>query len=168
MKKILYTILTLSSCHSYQNFQVQAPPGTVISNLNNQQLAVVDNSGRASIKLERNGMFTSYEYNHFLQAQVPGSNLQVPFALDYKNHSRIAKRGLGMAMVVPGLIIELSGCLMIILAGENDDMLGIGAAMAGAGAAASLMGLPWVSPKPIDSDYDYAKQQTINNDLFPN
>ena len=163
--------VSLCSCKSYQNFTVQAPPGTVISDPNNQRLAVVDNSGTANLKIERrNGLNAKgFGYLHFLQAQVPGSNLQVPFALDYKDHSRSGKRALGSALVVPGVILELSGVLGLLLtANLNDDYTTILlSTMTGIGVGASLLGLPWIALTPIDSDYDYSKQQTINNDLFP-
>lgn len=156
--------ISLSSCSSSQTFTVQGVPGTIITSSTNQQLAVVDNTGRTQIKLSRKS-----GYHHFLQAQVPGSNLQVPFALDYKNHSRAAKRGLLKTGEYTLLVASIGcsvGAVAGLLAGEDGPVLGyllIGAL----GGALGGMGLDFAnSLDAIDCDYDYLKQQSTNSDIL--
>lgn len=160
-------LVTLSSCSSSQTFMVQGVPGTVISSPTNQRLAVLDNMGQAQIKTKR-----KEGYYHYLQAQVPGSNLQVPFALDYKNNSRAAKRGLckgvGYTVAGAGWLACMVGLIGGAAAGENSDTAPFGyAALGGLGA----MGLGWLITLPgngdaIESDYDYQKDQVTNSDII--
>ena len=169
MKHIKYLVLvllgvtavSLSSCSTSQTFTVQGVPGTIITNPQGQQVAVIDNSAQAKIELKRKG-----GYMHYLQAQTPGSNIQVPFALDYRNNSsRAVRRGAGQTIMIAGAIVELGGALALLLGGDAATTLG--AAMAGGGAA--LVGLGFgmgAANSPINYDYDYQKTQKTNNDIF--
>ncbi len=156
-------LVTLSSCSSSQTFLVQGTPGTVISSPTNQRLAVLDNMGQAQITMKRGD-----GYYHYLQSQVPGSSLQVPFALDYKNHSRASKRGLlaaGEYTLLAGSIgcsITATAC---VLAGVEDAFvgyIGIGALVGALGGTGLLFAN---SADAIESDYDYLQQST-NNDIL--
>ena len=155
------TVVSLSSCSSSQTFTVQGVPGTFITNPQGQQIAVIDNSGQAKVELKRKG-----GYMHYLQAQTPGSNLQVPFALDYKNNSsRAVRRGAGQTIMIAGAIVELGGCLALVLGG--DAATTAGAAMVGGGAAFAGLGFGMgAANTPINYDYDYQKTQKTNNDIF--
>jgi hypothetical protein len=71
MKKHLFIFLfmglfsaTLSSCSSSQTFTVQGIPGTVITNPSNKQLAVIDHSGQAKIKLKRKATTIICKHKH--------------------------------------------------------------------------------------------------------
>ena len=152
--------LSLSSCSSSQTFTVQGTPGTIITNPQNQQLAVIDNSGQAQIKVKR-----KEGYMHYLQAQAPGSSLPVPFALDYKNNGkRCITRGTGRTIMFIGAIVELSGALALALGG--DAATTSGAVMVGGGAACAGLGFAMgAANNPINYDYDYQKTQTTNNDI---
>lgn len=159
-------LVTLSSCSSSQTFIVQGVPGTIIANPQNQQVAVIDNSGKASIKMKR-----KYGYTHFLQAQAPGSNILVPFALDYKNHSRATSRDLeaygGYWIMGMGAI----GCLTAgAMALGGDFAAAGGGAFLGGGLGAmligGLIGADGSSKDGIDYDYDYQKVQVTNSDII--
>lgn len=166
MKKHLFIFLfmglfsaTLSSCSSSQTFTVQGIPGTVITNPSNKQLAVIDHSGQAKIKLKR-----KEGYYHYLQAQAPGSYLQVPFALDYKDRKgTIGKVGCGLGLLSStALIVEA----LTISDDKSDKSLGIVAL--GTGAMAVLGYSMALADMPGDENrvYNYQKKQITNNDII--
>lgn len=157
-------LVSLSSCSSSQTFMVQGVPGTVISSPTNQRLAVLDNMGQAQIKTKR-----KEGYYHYLQAQVPGSNLQVPFALDYKNNSRAAQRG-ACAFGEYTFMVASIGCsigsIACLLAGEEGPIVGylLGGALGSIGVGGLFsIGNP---SDIINRDYDYQKQQITNSDIL--
>lgn len=88
MKKIIVVfllalILLLESCAS-QKIDVYGVPGTVVTTSDGSTtLAVIDQSGTAKVKLRRKD-----GYQLFLQAKAPGSDKNVPFALDYLDKNR--------------------------------------------------------------------------------
>lgn len=155
----------LSSCSSSQTFIVQGVPGTVITNPQNQQIAVLDNSGQTKIKMKR-----SQGYYHYLQAQAPGSGFRVPFALDYKNHSRATGRDLqtfaGYTILCAGAACELLAAATA-LGGDFEEMGG--GTFVGAGLGALLVGGIVAGNAEvkdgIDYDYDYKKIQATNSDI---
>lgn len=98
-------VTLLSSCYGKHKIVVEGMPGTVILGPDNKQLAMIDNKGKVKIKMQSS--ISEYTipiyYVPFLQAKAPGSNVAVPFAIDYKNHNRNFKRGLIYAGYLPGL-----------------------------------------------------------------
>lgn len=158
--------LMLSSCNTPQNFVVQGQPGTVICSPTNERLAVIDNTGTAQVTLYRKN-----DYFHYLQAQAPGSNQWVPFALDYKDHNR-TRRGVlwGTGMILCSSVTVSSAATGIAFAATGLEAGGILTA-AGIGAAGcTILGL--IAPKyafnagKYGSDYDYLPQQSTNEDLL--
>lgn len=169
IKYILFGMVTMlavsfTSCSSTQTFMVQGVPGTVICSPTNQRLGVLDNMGQAQIKTKRKD-----GYYHYLQAQVPGSNLQVPFALDYKNHSRAAQRGafaFGEYTLLVGSIGCSIGSIACLIAGEKGPIIGV---LLGGALGGALGGLALSAGNPkdiINRDYDYMKRQTTNSDIL--
>lgn len=165
---ILVTLLstTLTSCSSSQSFFVQGVPGTIIANPQNQQIAVIDNSGQTKIKMKR-----KQGYTHYLQALTPGSNILVPFALDYKNHSRATGRDLeawgGAFIMALGAGSGMVAGAMA-LGGDFSDAGGgafLGAGLGGLLVGGIMMG-DGMSKDGIDYDYDYKKIQTTNADII--
>ena len=155
----------LSSCSSSQTFIVQGVPGTVITNPQNQQIAVLDNSGQTKIKMKR-----SHGYYHYLQAQAPGSGILVPFALDYRNHSRAAGRDLqtfaGGLIMGAGALCEIVAAAMAI-GGDFEDLGGgtfLGAGLGGLLVGGIVTGNA-AGKDGIDYDYDYKKIQATNSDI---
>lgn len=172
MKKTSFIIIAilglmtmfLSSCSSSQTFIVQGVPGTVITNPQNQQIAVLDNSGQTKIKMKR-----SHGYYHYLQAQAPGSGILVPFALDYRNHSRAAGRDLQTAVGYSILGVGVAcgaGAAAMALGGDFEES---GGTFLGAGLGALLVGGIVTGNAAckdgIDYDYDYKKIQATNSDI---
>ena len=172
MKKINFFLLialgiflvTLSSCSLSQTFMVQGVPGTVISSPNDQRLAVLDNMGQAQIKTKRRD-----GYYHYLLAQVPGTSLQVPFALDYKDKSRAFKRGFARTLNYTGAAITTISLLAAGIVSKDDGntqpygLAGLGGlGLLGIGAACGGLS----DSSPILYDYNYEKQQITNNDVI--
>lgn len=157
-------LVTFSSCSSSQTFMVQGVPGTVISSPTNQRIAVLDNMGQAQIKTKR-----KEGYYHYLQAQVPGSNIQVPFALDYKNHSRAAQRG-ACAFGEYTFLVASIGCsigsIACLLAGEEGPVVSY--LLGGALGSIGVGGLFHIgnTSDVINRDYDYLKSQSTNSDIL--
>ena len=175
MKQINFFLITivgilmfaLSSCSSSQTFTVQGTPGTIISGPDNKQLAVIEASGMATIKLHRDE-----GYLHFLQAKTPGSRSAIPFALDYKNRSAkpedavnaIGKVGafLGGAGIVVGTILGAA-------AGNDKSMKSTGLTLALSGLGAFLIGGGFALGSNVDGinyDYNLEKIQKTNEDLI--
>ena len=171
------SLLAFSSCASSQAFLVQGIPGTIISDGNHQQLAVLDNSGQATITIDRKEGYYSY-----LLAKTPNSSLEVPFALDYKDHDRGLIRGFGNSLFLGLAGISLVGSSMILTgAGAGNEEFIMTAAMGAAGAGIGAMITPiFRLGKPgasfdeslgnsydeTKADYDYQSRQSTNNDLL--
>lgn len=167
MKKyyIIFTLFLgiLSSCKMTQTFTVFGAPGTVIStkgiiNSTQEQLAVIDQTGQAKIALERWGGF-----DHFLLAQAPGSNVQVPFALDYKNHNRESWGAIG---VTSAGVLEIGGLITAVVGGVTNNksisLIGVGIVL----ASLPFWATAKFSMRPNLFNYDYIKVQSTNNDLI--
>lgn len=161
-------MVTLTSCSSSQTFMVQGVPGTIIANPQNQQVAVIDNSGKAQIKTKR-----KEGYYHYLQAQAPGSNILVPFALDYKNHSRATGRGVEVLGGSFLLSAGIFGCVYAGIVALAGDFAEVGGGIAtGAGLGGLLVGGIIMADGTskdnvgINHDYDYQKVQVTNSDII--
>lgn len=154
-------IAALSSCSTTQTFVVHGTPGTVISK-NNVQMAVVDQSGQAQITLNRKD-----GYQHFMLAQVPGSNLKVPFALDYLNKNRNATSNLCKGIASIGLGTEVLGLICLLASGGKSSLMLTGGLIVGAGALIALPSALYIDShkNQLHYNYDYLLQST-NNDLI--
>ena len=155
-------VLVLSSCNTTQSFTVHGKPGTVISK-GQQQLAIIDQSGQSTITLKsRDG------YAHFLNAQAPGSNIPVPFALDYKDHSRSAENNLCIAgnLILP--LVGVSGIIAgaVIEGMSSGDGSGITPILIGCAAVGLWVPSLIAMLKSDFPDYDYLNNQSTNNDLI--
>lgn len=71
----------IQSCTTYTKFTVYGNPGTEILTPDGTKLATIDNTGRAKIKNNDD------VYHAFLLSHQPGSDVNVPFALDYQKKS---------------------------------------------------------------------------------
>lgn len=154
-------ITTLSSCSTTQTFTVRGVPGTVISK-DNMQIAVIDPSGQAQIMTNRiNG------YEPFYLAKAPNSNLQVPFALDYKNHNRNAGENVAMGIAFPA---EFVGLLMCIVGGATGNtsllLAGLVPVSLSVALAIGYLSRGAAAKDEMNFQYDYLKIQTTNNDLI--
>lgn len=151
----------LSSCSTTQTFTVQGIPGTVISK-NNKQMAVIDQTGQAQLTLDRkNG------YEHFFLAQTPGSNIQVPFALDYNNNNRNAVENIAMVVSFPMEIAGL-GVFAVGAASENKSLMltGLIPLSFSVGIATAYLSRAGAAQNDMNFQYDYLETQSTNNDLI--
>ncbi|MBQ6083737.1 MAG: hypothetical protein IJK92_05225 [Bacteroidales bacterium] len=157
---LLLTIAMLSSC-STQTFIVHGTPGTVISNSNNEDIAVIDKTGQANITLERK------PYSHYLLAKSPNSDVKVPFALDYKNHNRNLPNSL---ICVGAAAISLA---IAVTAGQGEPMNIPNLVIGIVGVVGSYMAFIKIMTNSgrendVYRNYDYLPNQTTNNDLIIN
>lgn len=125
----------LSSCTFTQQLTIQGYPGTKIFDSNEKYLATIDYTGTTTITFDR-----SEEYNYYLQAQSPESNVLVPFALDYVDHNRQWMTNLWLTSLVlpPSFGFITYGWPFL----------------------AVVNGYGW------DCDFDYIENLTTNNDLI--
>lgn len=140
MNKIILNIILVSiiaitqSCTITQELRIAGKPGTSIYDSNGKMLSTIDYSGSTTITINRND-----KYQYFLQAKSPGSNILVPFALDYTNNNRAVDwERVGWTSV---LCPPLAGVLIY-----------------------GWWGL--LSDYGVDDDFDYLVFQKTNNDLI--
>lgn len=111
---LLAAVLLFESCAS-QKINVHGVPGTVVTTLDGSKtLAVIDQSGTARIKLKRED-----GYQAFLQAKAPGSDKNIPFALNYEDKDRSSRNNvLGRLFAVPTCLLSL---LILLRTGSDYD-----------------------------------------------
>lgn len=145
---LLAAVLLFESCAS-QKINVHGAPGTVVTTLDGSKtLAVIDQSGTARIKLKRKD-----GYQAFLQAKAPGSDKNIPFALNYEDKDRSVWNQVWAYALVPtsvGVGVGAVGLWGFVFAPTSV----IGGLILIFGRTGS------------DYDYDYLKHQTTNSDLI--
>lgn len=154
----------LSGCTSSQTLTVKGMPGTTIYTPNMKKVGVVENNGKAKITLPRGG------YYAYLLSQRNGSELLIPFALDYKHKSYAGTFTLRNLMYfTAGLGVLASTTGAIALAGGDED---IGTAFLVGGFGTTLIsaavGIP-VDCRSSQAQYDhkfkYLSWQITNEDM---
>ncbi len=157
-------LFALSSCNVTQKITVVGRPGTTIYDTNDRMLGTVENTGKTTLEISRND-----GYYAFLQAQAPGSNILVPFALDYQDCHRQLGQDIGTYTGF-GLLIMTSVCgITAAVAGVlGDDDISQGFALTAAGGLATGLGLmlPCLLRAIPDPDFNYTDTQKTNEDLI--
>lgn len=161
---ILFLALCLMSCSSLQTFSIYGDPGTKIYTHDGKYLAQIDYSGKTDVTFDRKGVYGPM-YSSLLQAQVPNSNILVPFGLDYKYHDHsIAKQWAFWGTMVGGLGLVFGSIPLFV----NDAIAG-GAVCAGIGGVAYLTGLLsaiFSIDDDVKNSFDINKEQQTNNDII--
>lgn len=157
-------LFALSSCNVTQKITVVGRPGTTIYDTNDRMLGTIENTGKTTLEISRNN-----GYYAFLQAQAPGSNILVPFALDYQDCRRQLGQNIG-TYTGAGLALVGATCLLVtaIAGAQGDDDIARGfafTALGGIGAGAGLM-LPCLLRSIPDPDFNYISTQKTNEDLI--
>ncbi len=154
--KVLFVILifVFTSCSTKQSIIVSGIPGTVIQTQNHDDIAIIDDSGHATITIDK----YPYHVNLFLLAKAPNSDVAVPFALDYKDINRDNSTLLlcgALALIATSPIFMLSGSTAGGIVGGLELIAGV------------VCGMHAVMIETIGhDDFDYIKNQTTNNDLI--
>lgn len=79
MRIIIFTMcFILSSCAGMKKIQVSGIPGTVIKNSSGELLGTIGSDGNVEVKICRD------KYYAFLLSKSPDSDIDVPFALEFK------------------------------------------------------------------------------------
>lgn len=130
---LISVFIVLSSCSVTQEIRVEGRPGTSIYDSNGKMLSTIDYSGSTIITIDRQN-----EYQYFLQAKAPDSNILVPFALDYADNSRNDNIPI-IAFCLPPVVGYLTWGVIF-----HSHILAYG----------------------VDNDFDYLRFQKTNNDLI--
>lgn len=135
-------VLLLASCSTQEKLSIQAKPGTRLYSPDRPTslFATVPDNGKVELRLPSDAY-----YGYFL-AQEPGSDLVVPFGLDYKNTSvsgSQAAKYTGFAVSAVGVGGCLIGTIAMLAANSNEDeestsLFGV---VAGIGGGVGLAGL---------------------------
>lgn len=142
---IILSCGTLVSCHTTEKFTVNATPGTEIYapyNLS-QPIGMVPQSGKLKVEL------SSDIYCGYMFSREPGSELKVPFGVDYKNASRAGTKAsfwTGLTLSGVGAGACLVGAIAMAAAGsqDDDDSTTSLAIACGVGGGVALVGLPMI------------------------
>lgn len=155
--KITASVLAaaLIGCSSTQKFMVNGNPGTHIYEPYGEHIATIADNGTAQVKIK------GKKYHSFLLAQEPGSDLKVPFALDYKNASMA-----GSGLFLSGLGLMAAGGATAAVMGESTALaIGAGTALGGGFVCLIYGAVKWAMAGPSDR-YRYLKEQHTNNDIL--
>lgn len=159
--------LVISSCaaYKYQQINVKAKPGTIVSTPSRAQTWVALESGNVTIKLPRDAY-----YAYMWASPAFDSDVSVPFALDYKDR-RYAELDVmeysGMGLTAAGLIPVLAGTIAL---GAGDE--GVGPSLFAGGGISALIGSGLGAAGGIPKmrmqmkyHFEYASVQNANTDL---
>ena len=159
--------LVISSCaaYKYQQINVKAKPGTIVSTPSRAQTWVVPESGNVTIKLPRDAY-----YAYMWASPAFDSDVSVPFALDYKDR-RYAELDVmeysGMGLTAAGLIPVLAGTIALSAGDE-----GVGPSLFAGGGISALIGSGLGAAGGIPKmrmqmkyHFEYASVQNANTDL---
>lgn len=157
------------SCKTTQKMSINTTPGTEIYTPMLDRIAVADNSGVAHVVLPSDG------YYAYLLSKPSGSDLLVPFALDYKKNKYTATKILGYA----GGVISYAGFMAAIFGGVDvastdsgeEPMFGGtpllvgGLGMLAAGGSMLGVSLGRMSQTCNDYQFEYLGDQKANQDM---
>ncbi len=157
-------LFALSSCNVTQKITVVGRPGTTIYDTNDRMLGTIENTGKTTLEISRND-----GYYAFLQAQAPGSNILVPFALDYKDCRRELGQSIGTyAGATIAIMGSICGLTAMIAGLQGDDDISSAFAITGLGCIGVGVGtmLPCIFRSIPDPDFNYTDTQKTNEDLI--
>ena len=158
--------LVISSCaaYKYQQINVKAKPGTIVSTPSREQTWVVPESGNVTIKLPRDAY-----YAYMWASPAFDSDVSVPFALDYKDR-RYAELDVmeysGMGLAIAGLVPVLVGTVALCAGSEDvGDPLFIGGVIPTlTGVGLGMLSLQKERTQ-MKYHFEYAPVQSANTEL---
>lgn len=164
----LAALVMATGCTTTEKFTIKSPAQTKIYKPNDETvpLVTIPASGQAETEIPSD-MYCGYVF-----VEDPGSGVKVPIGLDYKNVSHGGTKfaqGLGLGVAGVGSIVLLAGGLTLGLAGDDDNTINTGAAMAGVGAAVAGIGCSFGIPTDsrlkqtaYDYNFGYASVQDLH------
>lgn len=165
---VVFFCSMINSCSTFQNITVFGEPGTEIYTPNLEKVGTIKGDGKGEITLPRDG------YYPFLLSGDGGSEMKIPFALDYKNRSYTGARILYVAetaMTAIGLSV-LTVCTVAFMAsGEDAEDLGIvPQTVAGTVVGFGALGGVAVTDARLKEtqrkwQFEYLSKQSSNQDL---
>ena len=152
-------VFAFISCTSVRKVKIVGEPGTIIEVPSQNDTYRIDDKGEVVVSLNED------YYHAYLLSTAPGSDLKVPFALNYKKNNNIYwKEPLGyglMGLYFDGLIFLTVGFLV-----DAAELVVVGCAAAGIGGLGSLPLVPDLEDHDIQHKYKYLKKHKTNDDLF--
>lgn len=103
---ILLPVLIMTSCAGWIKIQVSGEPGTIIKDEYGFIQGTVGSTGTTEIKVRRD------DYRFFMLSRAPGSDIDVPFAVDYRDVGSLDGAGLWLGITVGAVIMPLSMTLL--------------------------------------------------------
>ena len=166
MKNIIYSITLLLSffmmvsCRSSQTITVFAVPGTKIYTPDDMQAArgTVPPSGKLKVRL------SVKPYVGYMLAEMPQSNLKIPFGLDYKStgHTGEALSGVGIS-IAPAMTI-VGACILPVNVGAGAGILATGIAF-GTYSTLGILKQPTTGSLQNEMSFSYEKEQKAIQDI---
>lgn len=154
---LVVVAVSMSSCSSVRNVKIVGEPGTLIEVPSQKGTYMIDNTGEVTVPLDR-----SY-YHAYLLSTAPGSNLKVPFALDYKkNNSVYWKSFVGYTGLLTDLIVVICASAGAIK-DSQEGSVALAALSYGALSIPYYCDLKWNDTR---HKYKYFKKHKTNDDLF--
>lgn len=163
MKKIMnfvflfVCVFAFISCSSVRKVKIVGEPGTIIEVPFQNDTYTIDNSGKVTVSLDRD------YYHAYLFSTAPGSDLKVPFALNYKkNNSVYWKTFVGYTGLLTDLIVVICASAGAI----KDSQEGSVALAALSYGALSIPYYCDLKRNDTRHKYKYLKKHKTNDDLF--
>lgn len=161
---LLILLIVVSSCSSTQKFTVNGTPGTKIYTPKKECIGTIPSDGKLKMELPSDG------YYAYMLSNTNGSDLFVPFALDYKKCNREGvktMKALGVPIYYSGLITSTVG--FIVWAANGSEAAGaiasVGAAAAGVGGALGIPAAQRMEQTSYDWNFKYLGSQSTNEDM---
>lgn len=153
-------ILSVASCSTTTKITIEGEPGTEIYKNYVEKIGTIDHSGQLQIN------WPDDEYIGCMLSKAPGSDLKVPFALNYTHRNTIlintAEYTVWTAMF-GGAGTAVIGSIVLLAGGPSSI-----AVAGGIVALVSLAGFPIISIGNQDAyefHYKYLPYQKINSDM---
>lgn len=163
MKKHLFILVLImivfSSCSTTEKFQVAGTPSTEIYTPSYQKVGTIGADGKANIEL------TSDAYYAYLLSKAPGTEIYIPFALDYDKKNRVGLQlveAAGCVMTLGGLVIAITGSCTLE---DGPALLAFGGTATVAGIAMWAGAHKKLSQKAYKHKFKYVENQQINDDI---
>ncbi len=158
-----------TSCKNLQTCVISGQPGTRIYDLDGEYVTEIESNGKAELKFGTSK--GALPYHAFYQAQAPGSNMLVPFGIDYTFNHFKRQTASGATMLSLGPAALITGAVVWgISSGKHapiDSSVGIGVGMPllmGGIFTTALGWLPFVM-RDVPHSIEVNEQLRTNEDL---
>lgn len=166
---IIFAGCVLAGCTTSEKFTVTGTPGTMVYSPKREHIGSIGSNGKLSVKVPSDAYY-GYLYTH-----DQTSDLWIPFALDVKTKRHTGTKAAmfgGMTLTGIGVVPLLTGTIMAISAGDDEDLsrqgglfAGVGAALAFGGAGIGYAASERLGQLSYQYNFGYKKSQSTNQDM---